>query len=76
MRRRFMRSDSQRGVKQKHALPSPAFKAAVIRARESDGGVFKQLFVHIDQRRGGSDAVGNTEAQPVRLTVIVIPDSN
>lgn len=74
MRSCFVRSHSQRSVEQEDALPRPAFEAAVIRAGKNDGGIVQQLFVHVDQRRRGGDAVGHAEAQPVRLPVIVVPN--
>ena len=46
----------------------------MIRTGENDGRILKQLFVHVDQRRRGGDAVGHAEAQPVRLPVIMIPE--
>ncbi len=54
-------------------MPRPALKVTVIRTEEIDGGIVLQLFINVDQRWGGADAMGDTEAKPVCLTVIVIP---
>jgi hypothetical protein len=53
VRRCFMRLHCKRSVEQKHALPSPAFEATVIRTGENDGGIVLQLFIHVEQRRSG-----------------------
>ena len=54
-------------------MASPAFQAAMSRTSKNDGWIFMELFVNIDQRRRGGDAVGNAKAKPVSLTMIVIP---
>ena len=76
VRRRFVRSHCERSVEEQNALAGPVFQAAVAGTGENNSRIFEQLFIHVDQGWRGSDAIGNTEAQPVRLAVIVIPAQN